>query len=505
MTNQNTNCVNMNSKRRDRPRRSLSRDFKSGIVDLRSKISTMKGKRESRDRSVSPLHSIVHKVIDKKIRRLGSESPPRRVSTDSKNDDRKSYLKYMIERSNELKRIKEEKELESRRRERSSTREDRKSRKEEKRSKKSKKSHRSDRKERKRSRERSKKRSKSKDKSRKSKEREKTRSPEEKPVHNDAGHQQEPLQSEQTEDQKENNGINVGESTNVETDKQTKEIEVKEDTKIDDMEEDDFDDFIEAELSSLSSSSLSLSSVEEVPERVISPLGSWNTNGFHRNTRLSGSPPMPPRERSHSRSRSRSRPYDHPKSKSRSISPPPYLSTSTWESRVSEFVRSIGGVSNRSPSSTFLESIPSTSNQPPMVLNFPPPPVISFAQVPAIVNVPPPFLVGPRPDSLNLSVPPPTPSTLQSRTAITQSGGPMSNGFFHQNPDNKVKANQLQHQVPLQKRPPSPDEEESQPEEITLTPLIKFIGQKLADKKLTNLMSLRKGFFRYNLLSVASR
>ncbi len=61
--------------RRDRSRgsrhkgRSRSRDSKSGKVDLRSKISTMRRKRESRDRSVSPLHSIVHKVIDKGAKR----------------------------------------------------------------------------------------------------------------------------------------------------------------------------------------------------------------------------------------------------------------------------------------------------------------------------------------------------------------------------------------------------------------------------------------------------
>jgi hypothetical protein len=49
------------------------------------------------------------------------------------------------------------------------------------------------------------------------------------------------------------------------------------------------------------------------------------------------------------------------------------------------------------------------------------------------------------------------------------------------------------------------NEEEPQPEELVSTPLIKYVGQKLADKKLTNLASLKEGFFRYNLLSVASR
>jgi hypothetical protein len=55
--------------------------------------------------------------------------------------------------------------------------------------------------------------------------------------------------------------------------------------------------------------------------------------------------------------------------------------------------------------------------------------------------------------------------------------------------------------------PPPPHIEEEIPsaEEITLTPLMKFVGQKLADKKLTHLQSLKEGFFRYNLLSVATR
>jgi hypothetical protein len=492
--------------RRDRSRgsrhkgRSRSRDSKSGKVDLRSKISTMRRKRESRDRSVSPLHSIVHKVIDNKIRRLGSKSPPRRISSDSKNDDRKSYQKYMNERSDFLKKLQEEEEEESRHR-RSRTREDRKSRKEEKRSKKSKKSHRSDRKERKRSRERSKKRSTSRDKARTSKEREKTETgtSEEKQVNKDDGFQGLPLQS---EDQKENNGVNIeGETTKVETDLR-EEKKIDENEKKDEDDEDDFDDFNEAELSSLSSSSLSLSSIEEVTERVISPLDGWKNNGYQQNPRLSDSPPMPARRHSQSRSRSRSRPYDHPKSKSRSISPPAFLpSSSTWESRVSEFVRSIGGVPNRSP--TFLESIPGTSNQPLAVPNFPPPPVISYVQVPASLNVPPPFSVVPNPEAVNLPLPPPAPPIQQMGTELNQFSRSFPNGSSHQDIENPTTAKQLP--VTLQKSPPSPDEEEPQPEEITLTPLIKFIGQKLADKKLTNLMSLRKGFFRYNLLSVASR
>jgi hypothetical protein len=51
----------------------------------------------------------------------------------------------------------------------------------------------------------------------------------------------------------------------------------------------------------------------------------------------------------------------------------------------------------------------------------------------------------------------------------------------------------------------APVEEEAAHEEVAVTPLIKFVGQKLADKSLTHLEALRSGFFKYHLLSVASR
>ena len=283
-----------------------------------------------------------------------------------------------------------------------------------------------------------------------------------------------------------------------------------------DNSEDDFEDFDEADLSSLSSSSLSLSSEEEVEveRRIATPLDGWKSGScsVNRNLRNSGSLTPLSRDRAMSRSRSRSRPFEfRSKSKSRSISPPspplPSSSSHTWESRVSDFVRSIGGESRNGPgnSASFLETISCLAQPVATSMSILPPPIISSfpnqftpVQIPppighVFISVPPVHNFYPDPMLQMVYQPPPIPNRRLSQEIRSQS--PALKNLPVPAPKPKVAT------------PPPPHIEEEIPaaEEITLTPLMKFVGQKLADKKLTHLQSLKEGFFRYNLLSVATR
>ena len=530
---------------RDRRRRSSdrrhseSRDFKfdrkkdrncdlkfDRKQDLRSRISSRQQNRLSRDRSSSPVHSVVVKISGRDSR---SRSPisSRRSSNDGKSDSRKSYQKYVAERQEYLKRNSKE-DLETSQ----SSSYDRKEEKSEKKIKKSKKKHKKERDKRREEKSGSRNREKNgrkEERERKSEENhDRRKNGKELQSHRPVGEEKEEKsdrwkdvkeqQSNKATEEKENfeltkdlDNQNRGERSDKETEKkeclshseETKtEEETKETGEQKEEEESDFDDFDEDKLSTLSSSSLSLSSIDDdSQEKIVTPLDGWR-HGPAINPRKSGTPPTVTFHRSQSRSRSRSRPFEDRKSHSRSISPPPmYLPSKvgahSWESRVSEFVRSIGGDPRQKASITFLESVAKSSAP----IHLPPEFATHYSVVPPSPVTSHPATSGFNVATFTASFPPPPidPSSASNLPQIP----PKSDGFVDSNFHSPMMQNRppvrlVEQEVPV-------EEEPLPPEEIVLTPLIKFVGQKLADKKLTHLASLKEGFFRYNLLSVASR
>jgi hypothetical protein len=323
----------------------------------------------------------------------------------------------------------------------------------------------------------------------------------------------ETFQTESLNSLEEANQATVGQNEEVEakqtTVEQNEELEAKL-TSVEQPEEleDSFDDFDEDKLSTLSTSSLSLSSIDDdSQEKIGTPIDGWRYGPV--NSRKSRSPPPPPltfqrQIRPQSRSRSHSRPFEDRKSNSRSISPPNYLpkvGAHSWESRVSEFVRSIGGDPRQKASISFLESVATSSAPIQLPSNFainyrliPPPPIISYPAtvLPSATNAPFSARISPPPIG-----PPSTSNSLMNAPQLLPSREVLGDTIF-QNQIKPKPVSLVHAELPI-------EDEYLPPDEIVLTPLIKFIGQKLSDKKLTHLSSLKEGIFRYNLLSVVSR
>ena len=418
------------------------------VIDLRNKL---KNRRQTRDRSRS-------RNSDLRKRRRSRSPLPRRPSV----DERKSYLKFLSERDNLTEQVRD------RSREEAS---------ESKKKKKKKHKHKHKKEKEKEKEKRKKDRS---SKERKHHEHEETRSKRsngaaagagvEKEL-NDVKAEVEPDARRLDQDQE---VADVGKENPVDE----KNVEVAAKSHDSNMES-DFDDFVENELSSMSSSSLSLSSIDDADQdRVSAPIdyGPWG----RRPSDSTSIPARSPARRTLSRSRSRSRPFESRTSRSISISPPGR--EHSWEMRVSDFIRSVGGNPVQASSITFLESVATISA--PVHISSLPPPYVPIGQPPRYLNsYQPAPSVGGQP-TFHAVYPPPV-------------GVPPP---VHCPPSHASLA-----PAEPKAEPEATNEEESTNEDFTSTPLIKFVGQKLADKKLASLASLKAGFFRFNLLTVASR
>ena len=256
--------------------------------------------------------------------------------------------------------------------------------------------------------------------------------------------------------------------------------------------DDNFDDFDENDLSSISGSTLSLSSEDDDDHaKVSAPIDGWMTRPLPMatfNRRPSNTTSISPTDRERSRSCSQTYERRH----ARSISPMPQRTQNSWETQVSEFIQSVGGDHIQMPNLRNLEPVVTTLA--PVYIA----PISQPSYGPPVATYPVHYGLGHLPGSLNFNghtsfvqpfvtqmstVPPEVPANfLPWSTSI---------------PTNGSASISDEHAKELEEEPPH--------EEIVSTPLIKFVGQKLADKKITNLRSLKEGFFQFNLLSVVSR